>query len=406
MKALRLVRPALATITMCLSALGCGGPSAGAAHEPRAIVVGPALDAGAKLAAPEAAAPSGDQVAPFDLVLGMNSVCVRAAGRVHCTTNVVPELALTSAPPLEGIDDAVHLALGRDFGCAVTRGGAVMCFGDNTYGQLGAKLRAAKSDKPVAVIGIAGAKHVVAGDAHACALLGDGTVRCWGRNDSGQTGSSTSYLPAARELVTAEVVERVKDVKTLAASGATTCATGRAQETMCWGRALLGGDHAVGQRPPNERPVVVADLAHFEDLSASDGAFCGIRNGEVFCWGETWSLLKGRPFIGSPKTVSVNVAFARRVRKARSHACAVLVDGAVTCWGANYYGALGRGEAASVEALPPEIVKGLPFVVDIAVGGSMSCAISGAREVYCWGTWPHAGSGARKETPVKLRVTD
>jgi alpha-tubulin suppressor-like RCC1 family protein len=399
-----LVRCAVVAIAPGLLALGCGGPSKAAAPEPRAIVVGPALDAGPSLAAPEPAAPAGDEVAPFDLALGMTRVCVRASGKIHCTADFSPERPLTAAAPLEGIDDAIHIALGRDFGCAVTRAGAVMCFGDNTYGQLGANLRVVRSDKPVTVIGVAGARRVVASDTHACALVGDGTVRCWGRNDSGQTGGRTSYLPAARELVSAETLP-VKDVKLLASSNATTCALGRTQEATCWGRSLIGGDGALGRGSANERPTVAVDLARFEDLTASEGAFCGIRGGEVFCWGETWSLVKA-PGMGSSKPVSVNLGRARRVRMAHNHACALLVDGGVTCWGANYYGALGRGETTGFDALPPELVKGLPPSVDIATGGSMSCAITGAREVFCWGSWPHTGNAERKEvTPVKIRVT-
>jgi hypothetical protein len=41
----------------------------------------------------------------------------------------------------------------------------------------------------------------------------------------------------------------------------------------------------------------------------------------------------------------------------------------------------------------------------IAVGSASSCAITGAREVYCWGSWPHAGGAMRKESlPVKMRL--
>ena len=35
------------------------------------------------------------------------------------------------------------------------------------------------------------------GDHHACALLDDGQVRCWGRNDSGQVGTGSSARIAA-----------------------------------------------------------------------------------------------------------------------------------------------------------------------------------------------------------------
>src|SRR5256885_15114742 len=47
------------------------------------------------------------------------------------------------------------------------------------------------SSVPVAVSGIAGAASITTGAYHTCVLLGDGTVRCWGRNGDGQLGDGT-----------------------------------------------------------------------------------------------------------------------------------------------------------------------------------------------------------------------
>jgi hypothetical protein len=369
---------------------------------PSAIVVAPAPDGPRVVSVPEATA-AAEAVAPLELAIDAQRLCVRVAGRVHCSTAVATEVALTAAPPLEGIDDAISLALGASFGCAATRAGKVLCFGDNTYGQLGAQLRAERSDKPVVVTGLAGAKRVAAGEGQACALLADDTVRCWGRNDSGQTGGATFYVPAARELVEADVVGGVSEVASIAAGGATTCASKRDRSVICWGRAPFGGNAMMYSRK-NVRPTAVPELTGFEEVSASGGAFCGIDRGEVKCWGELYSLFSGDAG-RSGKLAGTGVTRARKVRVGQTHACALLTDGGVMCWGMASYGALGRGDETAGDAQLPGAVRDMPPAIDVAVGGAASCAITGAREIYCWGSWPHAGGAMRTEMlPVKMRL--
>ena len=76
--------------------------------------------------------------------------------------------------------------------CGLTSAGAVECWGDNRYGQLGdvTKIRRAS---PVAVSGLSGGViAVTAGGGHTCALTTAGAVKCWGENDYGQLGDGTN----------------------------------------------------------------------------------------------------------------------------------------------------------------------------------------------------------------------
>lgn len=91
---------------------------------------------------------------------------------------------------------AEHLSTGKKFSCAAGRmtadnAGAVMCWGTNSFGQLGT------SDGAANVARVPGLSHPVAvsvGAASACAVEaatdGDthGTVSCWGKNDTAQLG--------------------------------------------------------------------------------------------------------------------------------------------------------------------------------------------------------------------------
>ena len=76
------------------------------------------------------------------------------------------------------------------------------------------------------------------------------------------------------------------------------------------------------------------------------------------------------------------------------------------CFGAPYSGALGRPTSTGYEALPAEVVRGLPRAIDIAVGGSLSCAVGEARDVYCWGDLGRSAAGQEQKqiAPRRIRV--
>ena len=75
--------------------------------------------------------------------------------------------------------------------CAVQPDGAVRCWGDNTYGQVGDGTTFNRYE-PTLVRGISAATSVATGESFACALLADGTVECWGYNNFGQLGDGTT----------------------------------------------------------------------------------------------------------------------------------------------------------------------------------------------------------------------
>ncbi len=70
--------------------------------------------------------------------------------------------------------------------------GGARCWGANAAGQLGNGTTGTDSPAPVTVTGLTGDAVITAGAAHTCALLNDGTARCWGLNGSGQLGNGTT----------------------------------------------------------------------------------------------------------------------------------------------------------------------------------------------------------------------
>jgi alpha-tubulin suppressor-like RCC1 family protein len=103
---------------------------------------------------------------------------------------------------------ATHVSVGKQFTCALLSTAAVRCFGDNASGQLGSGSSGSARNTPNEVTELTGTVvDVVAGAAHACAVMSTGEVRCWGFNDSGQLGIGTnSNVAKATAIATLNIV--------------------------------------------------------------------------------------------------------------------------------------------------------------------------------------------------------
>lgn len=117
---------------------------------------------------------------------------------------------------------------------------------------------------PVQVALSDGALQVSTGDAHSCALLSNGTTQCWGRNDFGQVGDGVDLenddgLSHDRAVPTA-VLGLADVVEIQAAGGHHTCALTGQGSLYCWGRNYYGtlGDGTLVDR---SIPVLVRGFA-------------------------------------------------------------------------------------------------------------------------------------------------
>jgi alpha-tubulin suppressor-like RCC1 family protein len=335
----------------------------------------------------------------FELIAGFR-LCARIGGELHCRDSVDPDRPLGAEPPLLGDLAVTSAGFGRDFGCVTTRAGVVDCFGGNHFGQLGASLREDTHEAPVALPGLRDARRVAAGPFHACAILGDGKVACWGKNQAGENGSDTSYLPAARELVEPHVVAGVDGVTELALGWDATCAVSRDHQVRCWGRAKLDEQRAL-RGETSETPAPVASLAGASSITANESAFCAVKDQKVVCWGDVM-MLDPR---GSGREVGVlGVEGARRVCLGSNHGCALDAAGAVHCFGSNMSGELGvpriEGDYATHA---PGKVPGVPKAVDVECGASLSCAVTADDETWCWGRFGWK-SDEDVRTPTMVRI--
>src|SRR6185295_389810 len=99
----------------------------------------------------------------------------------------------------------------------------------STYGTLGDGTTADKN-LPVTVTGLSNAVHMQGNNIHTCAQLSDGTAKCWGYNGSGAVGDGTFTTPRT----TPTVVANVSNIATIAPGFRHTCALLNDGTAKCW----------------------------------------------------------------------------------------------------------------------------------------------------------------------------
>ena len=159
---------------------------------------------------------------------------------------------------------AIALGGGYQSTCVLGDDGAVACWGTNGSGQLGnGETGGPRSCAPGEVgdanlVSLAAPAVTVAargqeeGDgAHACALLATGAVTCWGENSFGQLGTGDT-TPLLASFAAARVRGRLRPAK-LVLGNQHTCAIAADERIKCWGsnrQGQLGPDVAGDRHAP------------------------------------------------------------------------------------------------------------------------------------------------------------
>jgi alpha-tubulin suppressor-like RCC1 family protein len=302
--------------------------------------------------------------------------------------------ALVALPGGAGADQASqpsaavagHLATGEHHSCAVVSA-AVRCWGLGNDGRLGYgnTLSIGDDENPDTAGPIAFGRPVVAissGNYHSCALLDNGTVRCWGFGGDGRLG---------------------------------------------YGNTDTIGDN---EAPGSVGPVDLGAGRTAVAISAGDGHSCAVLdNGAVRCWGFN---LDGRLGLGRTDSIGDNESpgsvapidfgpgrTAKAVSAGTAHTCAILDDNTVRCWGFGGAGRLGYANVADVgrgACSPPPVPEGCvpptpASVGPIDLGASRTakalttgfghtCAILDNDAVRCWGYAANGRLGYGNENDV------
>ncbi len=302
------------------------------------------------------------------------------------------------------------ISAGSYHSCAVMiTGGGVKCWGENGEGELGNGTTTSTST-PVDVVGLAnvvainaGGSHVsqkgdphviIAGGSHSCALMNNGTAKCWGSNRSGELGNGTT----ASSTIPVDVVG-LTNIVAIASGGYHSCAITSVGGVKCWGKNDEG-QLGSGTTTATSTPVDVVGLTSGVIAIVAGGFHtCAIMSGgAVKCWGNNYSGELGNGMSGATtnSTTPVNVVGltgATAIVAGELHTCALTSDSRVKCWGNNYSGELGNTSTLNTQtgiATPIE-VAGVTDVVAITAGGHFTFALTRNNGVKGWG-YNHFGA--------------
>ena len=281
----------------------------------------------------------------------------------------------------------VDVTAGRNHACLLLDDGAVACWGSNFTGALGTGDRYTRVVPQLVDLPKA-ATAVVAGGDHTCALLVDGTVACWGRNWEAQLGTGSDSEP-----VTVPVpVKGLDSVVEIAAGQDHTCALRSDATAWCWGN---GGNGQVGPdwNYGMTAPVRVTGVGDVVGLSAGLYQTClRLEDGTVPCFG-FYPREGDNSARSSVPTPVAGFAGAVALAGGESYECAVVPDRTVRCFGYNDYGWLGDGTLTTHPDTDTVAAVGIDTAVDITASFSHACALLEGGSAACWGFESHGELG-------------
>ncbi len=378
------------------------------------------------------------------LSAGMHHTCaVTQAGTAWCwganeagqlgdgTTDPRSIPTLVTAP----LPDVAQIDAGHRHTCATTESGAVFCWGDNAEGQLGTGGKA-PSLTPIALAALPeGVQEVAAGGAHTCALNDDGTVACWGRTWSPETGGEqtppnlTPVTVAGLQGVTAITVGRMRTcalhsdasaecwgvaefgpsfplvgIVAIDATHDHTCAVLDDGQAHCWGGDQRFGELGTGYS--RTRLDAVAVREHTQRVEAGTTFACALDNsGFVRCWGtadDNEIFGEGISWIGEPRLIP-ELAGVTALSASDFHVC-TLKGPAATCWGGGGAGEIGvPGEWGAIPK-PMDPIPNIEPIASIDAGAFHTCSVTEAGAAVCWGQAP-LGDGTLSSTHQPVTVT-
>lgn len=278
----------------------------------------------------------------------------------------------------------------NSFSCAIKSDDTLHCWGSNGNGRTAQNTITASTIVPTAVSGGGTWKDIATGDSHACGILMDDTIRCWGNNGSGRLGDNTITQRLAPTALTSTGGWDTTTWKSVTTGSTHTCAIRSDDVLYCWGN---NGSGQLGDGTPTQRLLPTAltatgnwNTATWKNVSAGNLYTCAIRSDDsAYCWGSNTNGRLGDGTVTptqSPIAVSGGNTWTS-IKAATDQTCARKTSGQISCWGNNTNGQLGNGTLT--QSTVPIAVEGNIIWQSFDNKYGASCGINAAGSILCWG---------------------
>lgn len=283
----------------------------------------------------------------------------------------------------------IELTSGSNHNCALMSDGTVKCWGNNGSRQLGDG-NYLNTPLPVGVMDLTGVSAISSNHDHNCAVINDGSVKCWGVNNYGQLGDGTKLA-----RTTPVTVSALTGATAVAVGSSFSCALLSDSQVKCWGGNSYG-QLGNGSTTESLTPVTVTGLSGVIAISAGSTHACALlTDGTGQCWGlnNANQLGDGTGVSKSSPVVISNLIDANKIFLGANSSCAVKIDKTVHCWGSGF-------------AKTPYPISGLSNVDKISLNIQHRCAALMDGSIQCWGYNSYGqngdGSNSYKSSPTTV----
>lgn len=314
----------------------------------------------------------------LDISGGYDSTCVLLAdGQVVCYGS------LAFAQPI--VPNIQRIAVGVAAVCALDSAGAVWCWGQNYYGQLGDGTTDARDGAWQVPLPAPAVDLSAGNNGGECAVLNTGKIMCWG----GDFFGGMNLMPV--EITVLSNATRVVTGSTHACAIVSPSAS--VHDVWCWGNGP-NGELGDGLYAAAVDPVQAVGISDAVDLAVGEQFTCVVHaTGSVSCFGtgadqDAMGVPQGAT--GVPNPVATTITDARGIGSGEYHVCVIEASGDVSCFGMfpgvgewHDLGLLGNVSSGLLGNAVP--ATGLHNVVQVVGGGLHSCARDSIGAPYCWG---------------------